>query len=89
MCNACGSLCCALGSFSGCGCEDCENPDCWNYCEFCEQPAFWCICDDDDPLPLPDEAHGKSDSDEMAVVSQAARAAVEAAAREGGPGPSA
>src|SRR5690606_2336086 len=30
MCNACGFLCCAHDGFSGCGCDDCDCPDCWS-----------------------------------------------------------
>lgn len=29
MCNACGFLCCASDELGGCGCDHCENPDCW------------------------------------------------------------
>jgi len=30
MCNACGFGCCAMDCFEGCGCEDCDNPLCWD-----------------------------------------------------------
>lgn len=29
MCNACGNLCCGSDQFSGCGCDGCEEPECW------------------------------------------------------------
>ena len=29
MCNACGFQCCAWNGFSGCGCDWCTNPACW------------------------------------------------------------
>lgn len=34
MCNACGFLCCAYDAFSGCGCDFCENSDCWDNEDF-------------------------------------------------------
>lgn len=30
MCNACGFQCCAYDGFSGCGCDHCDEPDCWS-----------------------------------------------------------
>lgn len=30
MCNACGFLCCGSDEFGGCGCDGCEEPDCWS-----------------------------------------------------------
>ncbi len=48
MCNACGFQCCAWDGFSGCGCEHCDCPDCWEYCETCDEPIDMCCCDDDD-----------------------------------------
>ena len=30
MCNACGFLCCGSDEFSGCGCDGCDEPDCWS-----------------------------------------------------------
>lgn len=30
MCNACGFYCCAYDGFSGCGCDHCDEPDCWS-----------------------------------------------------------
>lgn len=30
MCNACGNVCCGSDEFGGCGCDDCEEPDCWS-----------------------------------------------------------
>lgn len=30
MCNACGFLCCAMDCFSGCGCEWCPDPECFD-----------------------------------------------------------
>ena len=35
MCNACGFSCCALDTFDGCGCDHCDNPECWSVCEVC------------------------------------------------------
>lgn len=29
MCNACGFYCCASDMFSGCGCDHCDNIECW------------------------------------------------------------
>ncbi len=29
MCNACGNYCCGLDFFGGCGCEGCDEPECW------------------------------------------------------------
>lgn len=34
MCNACGFLCCGYDTFSGCGCDFCENSDCWDNEDF-------------------------------------------------------
>lgn len=30
MCNACGNVCCAMDTFSKCGCDDCHDPACWS-----------------------------------------------------------
>ena len=30
MCNACGFLCCGSDQFSRCGCDGCEESDCWS-----------------------------------------------------------
>src|ERR1700677_4632429 len=30
MCNACGFMCCAWDGFGGCGCDDCDEPECWS-----------------------------------------------------------
>lgn len=29
MCNACGNVCCGSDEFGGCGCDGCDEPDCW------------------------------------------------------------
>jgi hypothetical protein len=29
MCNACGFVCCGLDWFEACGCDGCDEPDCW------------------------------------------------------------
>lgn len=29
MCNACGNVCCGSDEFGGCGCDGCEEPECW------------------------------------------------------------
>lgn len=42
MCNACGFFCCAYDGFSGCGCDHCPCPDCWE-----EDDDFTCDSDDD------------------------------------------
>lgn len=30
MCNACGNYCCGSDEFGGCGCDGCEEPECWS-----------------------------------------------------------
>lgn len=30
MCNACGNVCCGSDMFGGCGCDGCEEPECWS-----------------------------------------------------------
>jgi hypothetical protein len=30
MCNACGFHCCAYDAFSGCGCDSCDETECWS-----------------------------------------------------------
>lgn len=30
MCNACGNMCCGSDEFGGCGCDGCDEPDCWS-----------------------------------------------------------
>ena len=30
MCNACGNVCCGSDEFGGCGCDGCDDPDCWS-----------------------------------------------------------
>ena len=30
MCNACGFHCCAWDGFEKCGCDTCDNPQCWD-----------------------------------------------------------
>lgn len=45
MCNACGFFCCAIDTFTGCGCDHCPNSECWPddedefYCEEIVSPA--------------------------------------------------
>lgn len=29
MCNACGNWCCGSDMFRGCGCDGCDEPECW------------------------------------------------------------
>lgn len=48
MCNACGFSCCAMDCFEGCGCEHCEEPECWQYCESCQEPTWSCSCGGDE-----------------------------------------
>lgn len=45
MCCACGNMCCGSDMFGGCGCEHCDEPECWGVCEGCGQPDFACDCD--------------------------------------------
>ena len=33
MCNACGFLCCASDEFHGCGCDNCDEEECWTICD--------------------------------------------------------
>lgn len=44
MCNACGFFCCGSDEFSGCGCDHCDEPDCWS-----DDEDFF--GDDDDDYP--------------------------------------
>ena len=30
MCNACGNICCCSDEFGGCGCEGCDEAECWS-----------------------------------------------------------
>ena len=30
MCNACGNVCCGSDMFGGCGCDGCEEEECWS-----------------------------------------------------------
>ena len=30
MCNACHNVCCGSDLFGGCGCDGCDDPDCWS-----------------------------------------------------------
>jgi hypothetical protein len=30
MCNACHNMCCGSDEFGRCGCEFCDEPDCWS-----------------------------------------------------------
>ncbi len=30
MCNACGFSCCGSDEFEGCGCDHCDEPECWS-----------------------------------------------------------
>jgi len=30
MCNACNNVCCGSDEFGGCGCDGCDDPDCWS-----------------------------------------------------------
>jgi len=44
MCNACGFHCCGSDQFTGCGCDHCDEPDCWSDDDF-----------DDDYMDLEDD----------------------------------
>lgn len=46
MCNACGFLCCAYDGFSGCGCDHCECPACWDD-EGCDDGLICEVIEDD------------------------------------------
>jgi hypothetical protein len=48
VCNACGFACCAWDGFGGCGCDHCDNPECWEYCEDCGEEMSSCLCNEDD-----------------------------------------
>lgn len=55
MCNACGNVCCGSDEFYGCGCDGCDNPDCWSddddfdedddydFCGCRKPSAFQCV----------------------------------------------
>lgn len=30
MCNACHNMCCGSDQFGGCGCDGCDEPECWS-----------------------------------------------------------
>ena len=30
MCNACGNMCCGSDKFGSCGCDGCDEQDCWS-----------------------------------------------------------
>ncbi|OCC01830.1 hypothetical protein BA190_26830 [Labrys sp. WJW] len=44
MCNACGFMCCAVDTLGGCGCDFCEDPDCWPEDDELDvyPPCAWC-----------------------------------------------
>ncbi len=44
MCNACNNMCCGMDCFDGCGCDDCDNPDCHSLCDLCDAPLDECEC---------------------------------------------
>jgi hypothetical protein len=44
MCNACNNQCCGSDQFEGCGCDNCDEPDCWSRCQGCELPETDCVC---------------------------------------------
>jgi hypothetical protein len=46
MCLACGMSCCALDTFVGCGCDDCQDIRCVTTCDFCGGRIGYCNCDD-------------------------------------------
>lgn len=50
MCNACGFQCCAYDGFSGCGCDHCDNPECWSVCDLCGEFEEDCCCHDEDGI---------------------------------------
>lgn len=48
MCNACNNMCCDSDEFSACGCDGCDEPDCWSVCDICDQHGDACECFDGD-----------------------------------------
>jgi hypothetical protein len=53
MCNACGNVCCGSDQFVGCGCNGCDDEECWTddeaddeFDDFGEQYglAAWVVC---------------------------------------------
>jgi len=66
MCNACGFLCCGYDAFSGCGCDSCDEPDCWPEDEIEDGGE-----DGFDPRDLEDEAQitAVSANDRMSATS--------------------
>lgn len=51
MCNACGFLCCGSDLFSRCGCNGCDEFDCWD--DDAEDDDEIEYLDDDDIVALP------------------------------------
>lgn len=45
MCNACHNMCCGSDEFGGCGCDGCDEPECWSP----EDEDFDEAADYDDP----------------------------------------
>lgn len=44
MCNACGNVCCGSDMFGACGCDGCEEPDCWSDEDFDDDFDLDCAC---------------------------------------------
>ena len=60
MCNACGFMCCAYDGFSKCGCEHCDEPECWpdDEVEFADDDYDFHDEDEDEPGEAPEVPHG-------------------------------
>lgn len=71
MCNACGFQCCAYDAFSGCGCDSCDEPDCWSDDELEGDELEDGDDDAFDPRDLEDEAQIRavSTNDRMSATS--------------------
>jgi hypothetical protein len=48
MCNACAFQCCASDEFERCGCDHCDEPDCWDEPEDLDGSDEAGIPDDED-----------------------------------------
>lgn len=46
MCNACHNMCCGSDQFEACGCDHCDEPDCWSddFDEGDDDYEFDCAC---------------------------------------------
>lgn len=66
MCNACHNMCCGSDMFGGCGCDHCDEPECWDACDVCDLPNDLCQCFGDHEDCGPDLDHvGRRDRPEF------------------------